>query len=140
MEQKHRGLVYLFLLLFIGCVDINSDGDFRSRVFTSTNGENIYINTLNWGVTYDKQFTVLTKDPNELRKREDSLFAIKGLEPFVYRFENDTLQIISLEKINIHETFQTIKIKFSVLGNIEYGRIQDSIRQGRSKYRLLSNY
>lgn len=86
MEQKHRGLVYLFLLLFIGCVDINSDGDFRSRVFTSTNGENIYINTLNWGVTYDKQFTVLTKDPNELRKREDSLFAIKGLEPFVYRF------------------------------------------------------
>lgn len=137
MEQKNKVLIYLFLLLFIGCIDINTDGDFRSRVFTSTKGENLYINTLNWGLTYDSQFTILTKNPNELKKREDSLFAIKGLEPFVYYFENDTLEIISLEKINIQETFQTIKIQFRVVGNIEYSRINDSIRQGRSKYQFL---
>ncbi|MBD1422577.1 hypothetical protein [Sphingobacterium chuzhouense] len=90
---------YLYTFCFIisiliyssSCVDPKDT--FISRELISSKDEKLYINTLNWGMTGDKQYTVITKDPTRLRERKDIIGGVDGLSPFVYKFANDTLTI-----------------------------------------------
>jgi len=99
MERKHTSSRYLLITLIVitlnSCVDVHDT--FRSKRLVSSKGEKIYINTLNWGVTDDYQYTVISKDSNKLRERKDTIGGIKGLTPFVYKFSADTLTIFCPE-------------------------------------------
>lgn len=124
------------IILIVGC---DKYGDtFKSKELVSSKGEKLYINTLNWGVTDDKQYTIITKDAGRLKDRTDTVHAIKGLSPFVYRFRGDTLSVFYLKwtDINIKESFKSIKIDYNPLENREYMSIINKAGKGEAGYQL----
>jgi len=62
--MKTKSLLICFSVLLSACIDITDD-DFNSIKLTSSKGETIYINSLNYGVTGDHQRTAITKDKNK---------------------------------------------------------------------------
>lgn len=139
MEKRIKIIIITYLILLTSCINTNIEGDFKSKKLTSSKGENLYINTLNWGITNDYQLTVISKNLNQLKKRKDSIGAIKGLTPFIYSFKNDTLELISIDNIKVQEKFKTIKIKYTLVKNYEYTDLIYSITQGQNKtqYNLI---
>lgn len=67
-------------------------------VIKSKNGE-LYIITKNWGLTSDKQLTLITdndKVADDLSYDSSRSYVYEGLSPFVYILRNDTLFIYSM--------------------------------------------
>lgn len=90
---------------------------FESRKLTSSKGENIYVNSVNWGVTDDHQLSIISSDSNRLGERTDTLGTVKGLDPFIYSFNNDSLKLYFHGKIRyrIAEKFKTIIVTYHAL-------------------------
>ncbi|WP_115171619.1 hypothetical protein [Sphingobacterium spiritivorum] len=129
--------VLTFIILIVGC---DKYGDtFKSKELVSSKGEKLYINTLNWGVTDDKQYTIITKDAGRLKNRSDTVNAINGLSPFLYRFRGDTLSVFYLKwrDISIKESFKSIKINYNPLENREYINLITKAGKGEGGYQLV---
>jgi hypothetical protein len=64
-------------------------------------------------MTDDHQLSIVTSDPTKLTERSDSVGTIKGLEPFIYTFKNDTLEIFFKNRIRykVNEKFKSVFIK-----------------------------
>jgi hypothetical protein len=97
------------LFFLTGCLPDTSDS-FNSVILVSSEKEKAYINTLNWSVTGDKQLTIITADKNLLRHRDDTKDAISGLDPFIYSFKNDSLNLYFDRDIKY-----TPKVKFNTI-------------------------
>lgn len=138
VERKNKLAIYLFITIIIisvsSCLDVRDT--FRSKKLVSNRGEIIYINTLNWGVTDDYQYTVVSKDSNRLRERKDTIGGIGGLNPFIYKFNGDTLIIFCQEgkKMVIKENLKTIKLNYIFLENKDYIQLLSKSRLGVQGY------
>jgi hypothetical protein len=119
-------LLTSLLLLSLFCCSPMYEDTFNSREIVSSQGEKIYINSLNWGMTDDYQLSIVTSDPTKLTERSDSVGTIKGLEPFIYTFRNDTLEIFFKNRIRykVTEKFKSIFIKYTLLSSKEYTKIR----------------
>ena len=68
----------------------------------------IYIKTKNWGVTGDHQLTVVSTSPEkEFESDSTKEIIFKGLEPFLYKSNKDTLFLYVWEKSMIPENFRS---------------------------------
>jgi hypothetical protein len=90
LQNKSNRWLGMILTAFLlnSCIEIHDT--FQSKKLVSSKGEKFYINTLNWGMTDDNQYTVISKDFNRLKERGDTIGGISGLTPFIYKFSNDT--------------------------------------------------
>src|SRR4051812_30034374 len=118
-------LVTTFILLICMISCSAQQGTFVSKQLKSSKGEILYINSINWGVTDDNQLTVITKNKNELKAVEDTLGAVYGLQPFIYKFKDDTFNLYFINRISykVSAVFETIKIKYSILSPEEYNKL-----------------
>jgi hypothetical protein len=128
--------IILAVFLLNSCVEIHNT--FQSKELVSSKGEKIYINTLNWGMTDDYQYTVVSKDSNRLKERKDTIGGIGGLTPFIYKFSSDTLTIFQNgKKIDIKKEFNTIKLNYIFLENKEYMELLNKAGMRESGYHLV---
>lgn len=68
----------------------------------------IYIKTKNWGVTGDHQLTVVSTSPKkEFEPDSTKEMIFKGLEPFLYKSNKDTLFLYVWENSIIPENFRS---------------------------------
>lgn len=127
-----------FYTCLISCCTLQMEDTFNSRELISSKGERIYINSINWGVTDDHQLTLISKDKEKIRNRRDTNSAVKGLEPFIYTFKNDTLTLFFNKKItyNVDEHFNTIVIIYSALSPEYYSEIR-KLAIENSKYYIV---
>lgn len=119
------------------CIDTHDT--FRSKELISSKGEKIYINTLNWGVTDDNQYTVVSVDRNRLKERKDTIDGVYGLTPFIYKFSNDTLAVFfqKEKKIDFRQEFNTVEVKYFPLENRDYIELLSSAKKGEGGYHLV---
>ncbi len=116
--------IFIFLALF-SCSSTKKD-TFNSIELTSSKGENIYINSLNWGVTDDNQITIISTNRERVKERTDTIDVVKGLEPFFYSFKNDSLKLFFNNEVSyaLKENFKTIKVNYIVLSAEKYNKIR----------------
>lgn len=114
----------IFFLLF-SCSSPVID-TFNSKELISSKGEKIYINSLNWGATDDNQITAISSNKEKVKERSDTLEAVKGVEPFIYSFKNDSLKLFFHNEIifEVKENFKTIHVIYIVLRAKEYNNIR----------------
>lgn len=95
---------------------------FNSIELISRKGERIYVNSLNWGVTHDHQMTCISRNPDRVKDRKDTVDVVKGLEPFICLFRNDSLKLFFLNEIfyRVNERFNTISVSYVALPPNEY--------------------
>jgi hypothetical protein len=127
----------LTAFLLNSCIEIHDT--FQSKKLVSSKGEKFYINTLNWGMTDDNQYTVISKDFNRLKERGDTIGGISGLTPFVYKFSNDTLTLVFPKgtKIKINKEFDTIELNYLSVENGGYMELLSKAIQGEGGYHLV---
>lgn len=130
-------LCFLSSLLLASCIDVQDT--FRSTELISAQGEKIYINTLNWGMTDDNQYTIISKDQNRLKNRKDTVGGIKGLVPFVYKFSHDTLYLFfpKGKMVDIEEKFHSVQLHYIPLENREYMNVLNKAGKGEEGYWLV---
>jgi hypothetical protein len=83
-----------FLLPFIavGCWTDSYKPVFQTATLKLKSGEVIYLKKKNWGLTFDHQVSVISNsDKNEWKPDSTKEYVFKGLEPFFYKFSNDSL-------------------------------------------------
>jgi len=116
---------YLILFILLSCSSTIKE-TFKSVKLTSSKGENIYVNSLNWGVTDDSQITVISSSMKRLKNESDTLDIAKGLEPFIYSFKNDSLKLYFNNNVSykVKESFKTISISYIILNPQEYKNIR----------------
>lgn len=124
-------------LFLVGCMDVQDT--FRSTELVSSHGEKVYINTLNWGMTDDNQYTIVSKNRDRLKNRKDTVGGVKGLTPFVYRFTHDTLQLFYLKEktIDIDGDLQSVQLLYVPLENKEYMNVLNKAGKGEEGYRSV---
>jgi len=123
---KRMLLAILITVLFSSCFNTFVDS-VRCKEIVSSKGEKVYIKSINWGVTGDKQATIITSDIERMKTRTDTAGAVHILEPFLYRFKNDTLTLVFKVKKNyeIKEKFKTIKVKYVFVDFSEFWRMKN---------------
>lgn len=132
MKRVKKSGRYLIMVLSVmvlnSCVDVHDT--FKSKMLVSGKDEKIYINTLNWGVTDDYQYTVVTKNSTLLKDRKDTISGIKGLDPFIYKFSDDSLTIFFQKgnRVAVKEEFKTIQLNYIPLGNKDYIKLLSDTR------------
>lgn len=112
----------LFLLSIISCSNELGSQQLNQSEIVSSKGEKIYISTINLGVTGDKQFTVITNKKIKDLKDFDKTNSLKGLDPFIYSFSNDTLNLYFRNSVRYKVPFnpESIKIDYFELNNADY--------------------
>lgn len=122
--MKIGKILYLMLLLFslISCSTSIIQDSFNSKELASSKGEKVYINSINWGVTGDYQLSIISRDSLRLKNRNDTVGTISGLDPFIYRFNNDTLTLFFYDSVHykVREKFKTIKVNYIVVSDSIY--------------------
>jgi hypothetical protein len=123
---KRIPIIILFAVLFSSCFNALVDSS-RCKEIVSSKGEKVYIKSINWGITDDKQATIITSNIKKLNTRTDTIGTVQILDPFLYRFKNDTLTLIFSEEktYEIKEKFKTIKIKYIVVEFSEFWRMKN---------------
>ena len=121
-------IIILLTVLFNSCFNTFIDSQ-RCKELVSSKGEKVYIKSINWGVTGDKQATIITSDIERMKTRTDTAGAVHILEPFLYRFKNDTLTLVFKVKKNyeIKEKFKTIKVKYVFVDFSEFWRMKNEL-------------
>ena len=92
--QKNKLALLLCWLIIASCVDDNA---VISSNTIKGSKDSLYIITKNWGVTGDNQLTIIspTNDKSsDLSSDSTTRYVFRGLDPFVYRFKNDTLLLL----------------------------------------------
>ncbi|MBC7410093.1 MAG: hypothetical protein H7339_17045 [Arcicella sp.] len=127
----------LIFLVFLGCSS-NVKDTFNSVELTSSKGEKLYVNSLNWGVTDDHQITAISSRKDRVRERTDTLGVAKGLEPFLYSFNNDTLRLFfnNSKTYEIKEKFKTITVKYLVLNAKNYKNLRQKAYDNNGYYAI----
>lgn len=115
-------LIPLFLLILISCSNELGSQQLNQNEIVSSKGERIYISTINLGITGDKQFTAITNKKIIDVKDFDKTNSLKGLDPFIYSFSNDTLNLYFRNSVRYKVPFNTesIKIDYFELDNADY--------------------
>lgn len=112
-------------MFFVSCSPA-VDGTFNSIELISSKGEKIYVNSLNWGVTDDYQNTAISTNKDKVKQRADTIGTVKGIEPFFYSFNNDSLILIFNDKVSykLKESFKTINVGYKVLNDKAYRSVR----------------
>ena len=95
-EKYMKKIILISLVLnIIGCFGNSYEPIINTVKITSSTGENLYLKSKNWGLTYDHQLTVISMSSVQTWTEPDSMkeYVYKWLEPFLYEFKNDTLFI-----------------------------------------------
>jgi hypothetical protein len=113
---KKISIIALLLILLGSCFPAFEDS-VKCKELVSSRGEKIYVKSINWGVTGDKQVTIITSDIEKMKTRNDTAMSVHILEPFLYHFESDTLTLIFSENktYEIKERFKSIKVKYTIV-------------------------
>ncbi len=124
-------LISMFIMAITGCSS-SGNGTFNTEELVSSKQEKIYINTLNWCVTDNNQIFSVSSDRNKLLKKGDTLNAVKGLEPFIYTFKKDTLNLYFDGQVNysITEKFKT----FIALDKKEFAKDREKVYKNEDGY------
>lgn len=82
---------------------------FRLTTLVSKDGKsNVFLKSQNWGVTDDKQTTVISTEPNKDFKADSTKeFVFSGLEPFLYQAKNDTVFLYVRRKVIAPQKFKS---------------------------------
>jgi len=134
MSQIFRTILYALIATLIFCVagliavayfvsdSLPFEPTKKSTVLKTSRGETIYIKTINWGMTDDHQLTSITKDANKFNDQDDTLNTISGLQPFMYKFNKDTLHVIYRDTIFYKPTekFNSLVISYKVVDRTEF--------------------
>ena len=125
---KRMLLAILITVLFSSCFNTFVDS-VRCKEIVSSKGEKVYIKSINWGVTDDKQATIITSDIERMKTRTDTTGAVHILDPFLYRFKNDTLTLVfsEVKTYEIKEKFKTIKVKYIIVEFSEFWRMKNEL-------------
>ena len=125
---KRMLLAILITVLFSSCFNTFVDS-IKCKEIVSSKGEKVYIKSINWGVTDDKQATIITSDIEKMKTRTDTTGAAHILDPFLYRFKNDTLTLVFSEEktYEIKEKFKTIKVKYIIVEFSEFWRMKNEL-------------
>lgn len=115
-------IISLFLLSITSCSNDLGSQQLNQSEIISSKGERVYISTINSGVTGDKQFTVITNKKITNLKDFDKANSLKGLDPFIYSFSNDTLNLYFRNTVRYKVPFRTesIKVDYFELNNADY--------------------
>lgn len=121
-------ITILAIMLFNSCFPTFKDSVICKEI-VSSKGEKVYIKSINWGVTGDKQATIITSDIERMKTRTDTTGAAHILDPFLYRFKNDTLTLVFIEEktYEIKEKFKTIKVKYIIVEFSEFWRMKNEL-------------
>lgn len=116
MKRCHI-IISFFLLLFSSCSSNSYTDDINCRELVSSKGEKIYVLSTNWGITGDYQLSSITKNKNKYTNNRDILGSVSGLNPFEYRFENDTLTLYFRNEVSyrVLDSFKTITIQYKTM-------------------------
>lgn len=108
--------------LFVQSCSSGGQDTFSTVLLESSKKEKIYVNTLNWGVTDDHQISAISLDADKVRDRSDTIGSVKGLDPFVYRFKDDTLTLYFDGEANyrLFDTLKTVYVRYQTLDKAEY--------------------
>jgi hypothetical protein len=128
----------LTLLIFSSCFEEQEENDFNSIELSSSQKERLYINSVNWGVTADKQLTIVSKDKNKLKHGLDTGGCIYGLNPFIFKFSGDTLYLFHLgkKKIPIADKFNSIYVSDNSINNSKFSELSEMAMQNE-KFHLV---
>ena len=113
------------VLIFLISSSYEDHNVYQLYSFKSHDGsEQIYIKSKNWGLTLDHQLTSISMNSNKKEIGIDSLseYIFKGLDPFLYKFENDTLFIYNTNKIRVPPDLKLSKISIFqiIIKNTQY--------------------
>lgn len=124
-------------MLLEGCFMPIKD-TFHSKELVSSQGEKIYVNSLNWGVTDDYQRSCISAQKDKLTSREDTSNSIKGLDPFLYSFNQDTLTLYFSSDINyqVQQKFNSIHVQYEIPTRNQYNKLVQKAEMGESIFRV----
>ena len=122
-------LVALTILLF-ACND-NSNLVYNTVTISSNQvSENLFIQTVNWGLTGDSQTTVISAtnkiDFDKLEK--ESVYIFNGLQPFSYKQHDDSLILYLQQPVQIP---QKIKTKWKIIQKVVDNPTLIELRQNK---------
>lgn len=128
-------LLVLTLTITFSCLSALED-TFNSKELISSKGEKIYVNTLNWGVTDNHQISAISASKDKVKERSDTLETVRGLEPFLYSFKNDTLSFYfdDIVRYRRKDDFKTIYINYISLAKEDYQKIQTKAYKNQEGY------
>ena len=118
-------LAFFFLLLVCSCTSFEDDINYSEII--SSKGEEIYILSVNWGVTGDYQLSAVTKNKHLFDYARDTMMSVNGINPFEFRFRNDTLTLFFRNSITykVKEDFETIIVQYKIM-NQDYYEMKDT--------------
>jgi hypothetical protein len=97
-------------------------GDYRCAKLVSSKKEILYVKTYNWGINGDSQISTLASDDTPIGfEDKGKSTVVSGLEPFIYRFAQDTLTLYSrspLPAFPLH--CSSITVRYEVVDNPRY--------------------
>ncbi len=131
-----KSVIFLILtFLLYGC-DTKLVGTFNSSKLISSQGESIFVNSLNWGVSDDSQLTTISLDSLKLKNNRDTLGTVYGLNPFIYSFNNDSLTLFFYDKISfkITDNFRTISVNYRIVNSFEYLKLNEKALNNQGFY------
>lgn len=116
--------VTIFILAIETCEPVLKD-TFTSQKLLSSKGEPLFINSINWGVTDDRQLSSISKNEKKLRERADSAETVKGLDPFLYSFRNDSLNLFFDSEVSyvVPDSFRSITITYHAISRSEMANL-----------------
>jgi hypothetical protein len=115
--------IVLISLNFLNCFGDNYSPIYKLVKIQSSKGDEIFLKSKNWGLTYDHQLTFISTSSIQKWEEHDSTkeLVYKGLEPFIYEYKKDTLFIFCRLKSAIPAEFKSeIKIIQKEVENPEY--------------------
>lgn len=125
-----------FLLPFIvvGCWTDSYKPVFQTTTLKLKSGEVIYLKKKNWGLTFDHQVSVISNsDKNEWKPDSTKEYVFKGLEPFFYKFSNDSLILFTRLNAEVPPNFNSkIQIVQKQLPNSQIMDLYDLVNKGDS--------
>ena len=132
--------IVLVCLCIFAC-EVPLSASFNSRKLISSKGEKIYVNSLNWGVTDDNQMSCISKNPGKVRNIKDTVGMVRGLDPFIYLFRNDSLKLFFQNEIfyRVNEHFNTINVSYTVLTTKKYNELRWKVGEDLGYYSVPMN-
>jgi hypothetical protein len=104
--------------------------DYRCAKLVSSKQEAFYIKTYNWGINGDNQLSTLADNDVPIGfedKGEPTIVA--GLEPFIYRFAQDTLTLYSRSPLPFFPLHcSSITVRYELVDNPRYMDLHQLLR------------
>jgi hypothetical protein len=123
--------VIIILLLAIGGFMLyralpNENTFYNVKEFHSSKSDNaLYLKSITWGMTSDSRLIIISESP-EKKYLVDSTsnYIYEGLSPLLYKFENDTLFLYTMNKSAVPQNLKSkIKIQQIEIENPEMMRL-----------------